>query len=96
MTDAPAGEPAGRFRRTPRRAERLLPDRAVVQLVDRPAVLELEGTAFCLWLALDGEPTLAEIVADLAAAFGSEPSEVEADVAGVLDSMVGAGFVECR
>jgi hypothetical protein len=54
-------------------------DEVVVYRVDGAASLVLNSTAGLLWQCLDGASSLADIVDDLADAFGANRAEVEKD-----------------
>ncbi len=50
-------------------------------------VHQLDPVGAVIWQLLDGEATLAELIADLAEGFGVPEAQVRADVAALLDSL---------
>jgi coenzyme PQQ synthesis protein D (PqqD) len=70
-------------------------ERVVVLDLDRldlpPYVFE--GSAAQIWLCLDGDRTEAEVVADLAEAFGAPAEAVAGDVRGFVDRLRDLGLV---
>jgi hypothetical protein len=58
--------------------------------------LTLSGTGRALWVSLARPATVAELADDLAAVFDTEPEQVRADIAPVLEELVRMGALEAR
>ena len=71
------------------------PERVVVLDLDDPghAPYVFEGPAAQVWACVDGDRTEAEIVDDLAEAFGVSAEVVAHDVRGFVDQLVELGLV---
>lgn len=67
-------------------------------LVRRPGdpLRTLPGTAAEIWDLLAREPTLPEIVADLAARYDATVADIDADVVTLIETLVAAGLVVSR
>jgi hypothetical protein len=63
--------------------------------LDRPAdpPMVLEGTAAAIWAAIDGERTLAEVVAAVAEAYGLPAEQVRGDVETFVADLAERGLV---
>jgi Coenzyme PQQ synthesis protein D (PqqD) len=57
------------------------------------AVARLDPVGALLWLALDGEGTVADLAADTAAAFEVEPDEALAGVLRLLEQLDDGGYL---
>jgi hypothetical protein len=76
---------------------------AYVESDERVVVLDLdhlelqpyvfEGSAAQIWACLDGDRTEAEVVTDLADAFGVPNHQVAHDVRGFIDRLAGLGLI---
>ena len=53
----------------------------------------LNGTARDIWELVDGEASVADVVATLAAAYRVEPEAIEIDVRETLDRLIAEGFI---
>lgn len=60
---------------------------------DRRAVTRLDPVGAVLWLALDGEGTVADLADDAASAFGVHPDEALRGVLRLLEQLDDAGFL---
>ena len=69
-------------------------DAVVLQAAGADEPVTLPGTAAAVWDLLAEPGTLAVLVATLADAYGTDPSVITADVAGLLEQLVGLGAVE--
>jgi hypothetical protein len=69
-------------------------DEIVVYRVADAASLVLNSTAGLLWQCLDRTSRLGDILDDLAAAFGTDPAEVEKDCAPLLSTWLSEHLVE--
>ena len=56
----------------------------------------LNETGQAIWAHLDGQKTLAEVAAVLAAEFNAAPGEIEADVLGFATEMAERGILAAR
>ena len=82
---------------------RVSADVAFVQSLEggRVAVLHLEqdvpvilvGTAASVWTALDGSRTEAELIEDLARAYGTDASAIRGDVVGLIHDLSSSGMI---
>jgi hypothetical protein len=76
---------------------------AYVESDERVVVLDLdhldrqpyvfEGSAAQIWACLDGDRTEAEVVADLAGAFGAPVEQIAPDVRGFVDRLAALGII---
>jgi hypothetical protein len=76
---------------------------AYVESDERVVVLDLdhldrqpyvfEGSAAQVWACVDGDRTEAEVVTDLAEAFGVTNDQVAHDVRGFIDRLAGLGLI---
>ena len=53
----------------------------------------LNGTARDIWELVDGEASVADVVATLAGAYRVEPEAIEIDVRETLDRLIAEGFI---
>lgn len=69
-------------------------DEVVVYRVARPASFVLNATAGLLWQCLDSNSRLADILDDLADAFGVDRAEMENDCVAVVSTWLAHNLVE--
>ncbi len=84
---------AGRLRRDPDLAFRVLEGEAVLVDPRNREVHVLNETGTLIWQMLAEPHVFKDVVAKLSEEFDGEPLEIEKDVVSFLDSLVGKGLV---
>lgn len=69
---------------------------AVLYLADHARPVLLNHTAATVWAAIDGQASVAEIAATLAALFDADQATVRADLERTLDTFVELGVIDAR
>ena len=96
-SDGSAGPSRRAWRRSSAIAVVERPGRAVTLSLDvdsAVAPLVMEGTSFDIWTLVDGTRDTAELVEELAAAYGADSDSILADVEAFLASLEQYGIVE--
>lgn len=83
----------GRLRRAPSVLTRTTDRSVVVLAVDGPPLV-LRDTGLAVWTAFVRPATVPEVVADLAAAYGTPPDALRAEVDAFARRLLAAGLLE--
>lgn len=83
-----------RFRRSTDALYRRVGVDVLVTKPGDPMMHELSGGATAVWDGLHASPTLPELVARLAAEHGMDAEQIEGQVEGCLEMLLGLGVVE--
>jgi Coenzyme PQQ synthesis protein D (PqqD) len=83
-----------RYCRAPKALHRAVGHEVLLAAEDRDGVEMLPGTAATLWMLLDRPASLGSLTEELSSIYETPARRVSADIAPLLDELVGRGWLE--